>query len=235
MSDEYWGQQNAIFQADIERQERLRDLILKPCYYERVHADNYEFIKHGDPRAVGGVDTIASGKTYDEKIVQWPRHPDGSPRDEPYTAFALETMSCTIVGRERHGWMKTNAVNFLFYCFTSKDKRSLDCYLINFMRLQQWFFAQDHEQWYRWRSQQANETECRIVPIEQVCSAVPHERLQFSRPFGDDCYCGAPGLYVMFEGFVETGRQIWFCDKHRPSFWELDPYRSMFDERSASQ
>jgi hypothetical protein len=221
MTDEYWSQQKGIFLADVNRQERLRDLILKPCYYDQFHAGKYEFIKHDDPRAAGGVDTIASNKTYDEKIVQWPHFEDGTPKEEPYTAFALETMSCTVPGHMRYGWMKTNTVDFLLYCFADRQEECLDCYLINFPRLQQWFYLQNHEQWYRWRSQQANETECRIVPIEQVCKFMPYKRMRFSRPFGRDCHCAAPGLYVVYEGFIPSGRQIWFCQKHKPDFRAL--------------
>ena len=29
------------------------------------------------------------------------------------------------------------------------------------------------------------------------------------------------GLYVMYEGFVPTGRQIWFCADHKPDFRAL--------------
>jgi len=39
--------------------------------------------------------------------------------------------------------------------------------------------------------------------------------------FGGYCECGAPGLYVMYEGFVPTGRQIWFCADHKPDFRAL--------------
>lgn len=192
MSDDYWEQQNAIFRADNERQERLRDLILKPRFYDRFHANAYEFIKHDDPRAAGGVDTIASGKTIDEKIVQWPHNEDGTPKAEPYSAFALETMSCTVPGRERYGWMKTNIVDFLLYCFTDLHEQRLDCYLIDFPPLQQWFYAEDHKQWPRWCSRQVNETECRIVPITQVCDAVQYHYMVFLKPAHDPDFQNLP-------------------------------------------
>jgi hypothetical protein len=39
--------------------------------------------------------------------------------------------------------------------------------------------------------------------------------------FGGYCRCGAPGTTMMFEGFVKTGRQLWFCDAHRPDYRAL--------------
>jgi len=51
---------------------------------------------------------------------------------------------------------------------------------------------------------------------------IPKERL---RPMSDlaerlvfhgKCACGAPGLYVRFEGSVKTGKRIWSCHEHRP-------------------
>jgi hypothetical protein len=38
------------------------------------------------------------------------------------------------------------------------------------------------------------------------------------RPAGGSGYCedcDAPGLYLMFEGNVATGRKMWFCEEHR--------------------
>jgi hypothetical protein len=39
------------------------------------------------------------------------------------------------------------------------------------------------------------------------------------KDFSGVCHCGAPGLYVMYEGLVKTGRQIWFCQEHKPTQW----------------
>lgn len=40
-------------------------------------------------------------------------------------------------------------------------------------------------------------------------------------PFGSYCHCGAPGLHVMCDGFVPTGRKLWFCQDHKPDFRAL--------------
>lgn len=39
--------------------------------------------------------------------------------------------------------------------------------------------------------------------------------------FGGFCHCGAPGMDMMYEGFVKTGKPIWFCNDHRPDFRAL--------------
>ena len=86
------------FERDNEWQCRMRDYILVPEFYESRWPGNYQLIKYGDPRAVGGCDTICNGKRIDEKIVRWPNRPEG-----PYTAYALEIVSCSVPGRERAG------------------------------------------------------------------------------------------------------------------------------------
>jgi hypothetical protein len=42
-----------------------------------------------------------------------------------------------------------------------------------------------------------------------------------NKPFGGSCMCGVPSLYVMYEGFKPDGRQIWFCQAHKPDFSAL--------------
>jgi hypothetical protein len=42
-----------------------------------------------------------------------------------------------------------------------------------------------------------------------------------SETFSGACHCGAPGIYVMYEGFVKNGKQIWFCAEHKPDFRAL--------------
>ena len=168
------------FNDDNAWQRKMRDAILKPYYYDRFHAGCYEFIEPTDPRSKGGVDTILRGRGIDEKIVRWPRDEDGLPRANAYDAFALETWSCTIEGHERKGWMFTNTVPNLGYCFSDQAEQSLDYWLLDFAQLKQWFYAEDHMQWPRWRSNQFNRTECRIVPIVTVCEHVRHKRFRVS-------------------------------------------------------
>ena len=169
------------FFSDNEMQRIVRDAFLKP-YYEKHYPGQYRFIEPGDPLSVGGTDTIIPvARRIDEKIVRWPRNPDGTPRDNAYTAFALETMSCTVEGHKRDGWMKTNTVHWLFYCFLSQDEQRLDCYLIDMPALQAWFWAQDHDQWPCWLSNEINRTECRIVPFSDVLGSVRHKIVRLWR------------------------------------------------------
>lgn len=171
-----WDAQNAIFAAKNKWQETMRDAILVPGYYCKKFPDNFQIISPNDPRAVGGCDTIAGGKRIDEKIVQWPGKNKGEPRDEPYDAFTLELMSCTVEGREKTGWMMSNDVDYIFYCFANLNEDQLDCYLINFPELHHWFYAtlaQDQHAWPRWTSDEVNRTECCVVPINDVVRNVP--------------------------------------------------------------
>lgn len=180
-----WDEQNAIFAANDKWQIAMRDAILVPCFYQIRFRNNFELISPNDERAKGGCDTIAGGKRIDEKIVQWPGKNKGEPRDEPYDAFALETMSCTVEGRERVGWMISNTVDYILYCFASLDDDQLDCYLIDFPTLHNWFFwvlSQDQQAWPRWISEQVNHTECRVVPITDVTSNVRTEHFLLDKP-----------------------------------------------------
>jgi hypothetical protein len=210
------------FHVDNEWQSRMRDAILQP-FYERAYPGQYEFIEHCDPRGGGGVDTIVNGRKVDEKIVRWPRNGDGTPRAKPYNAFALETMSCTVEGLERDGWMKTNVVHYLLYCFSAFHEHSMNCYQIEFKPLQEWFLPRESE-WPCWRSKEVNRTECRIVPIIEVRANVPVKHSRLARPAYHDeeerlvayCHCGesAPFGYGVSLRHGKLG--TWYCRRHRP-------------------
>jgi len=154
------------FHSKNEWQLRMRNRFL-PFYYRREFSE-YEFIKYGDARAEGGVDTIADGKRIDEKIVQWPK----PPRDTPYDAYTLEEWSCTVPDRISPGWMMTNEVEFLLYCFASKDEQELICHLLDFGELWKWFWPRV-ESWPKWISDEINRTQCRVVPFWEVHATVP--------------------------------------------------------------
>jgi hypothetical protein len=199
----------------------MRDAILVPQLYERFYKGNYELLRHDDPRAEKGADTIACGELIDEKIVRWPE------RNEPYTAFALEVRSCTVEGRERLGWMSTNEVDYLLYCFSDRLCECLDCYLIDFPQLREWFFLEGEDAWPLTRTTQINQTECRVVPIcDVVLGRVKMKRLRLSRPAHYDggrfihyCNCGKWGAF----GIGKPGHGSspldakWYCAEHRPT------------------
>ena len=180
-----WDAQNAIFTANNKWQAAMRNEILVPRYYRVRFPNNFEIIPPGDERAKGGCDTVAGGKRIDEKIVQWPGKNKGQPRASAYDAFAFELMSCTTEGREKTGWMFSNEVDYILYCFASLDEDRLDCFLIDFPALHRWFFAtlaRDQNTWPRWRSDQINQTECCVVPIDDVVHNVQTEHFVLERP-----------------------------------------------------
>ena len=190
-----WDAQNAIFLEDNEWQMRMRDSILVP-YYERVYRGRYELIDpKSDPRAAGGCDTILDGKRIDEKIVRWPIDKETKkPREYGYDAFAFETWSCTIEDYVKLGWMATNDVAFILYCFVSLDQKSMICYLIDYPQLHKWFYSQPEDRWPPSYSNQANRTLVRVVPIADVVANVWTKQFSLSRPQPQNVCkaCGRP-------------------------------------------
>jgi hypothetical protein len=164
------------YHRDMVWTRRMRDEILKPSFYGRYSCDGrYVFIDKGRLATLlqkrYAVDTIVQGKEgaaicIEEKIVRWPK------RDEPYTAFTLETRSCTVPGRETPGWMQYGKADYLLYCFANRDETTLRCYLIDFAALQKWFWGR-YFIYPETITEQINHTECRVVPIDHVEAHVP--------------------------------------------------------------
>ncbi len=162
-----------VFETDNTFQLAKRDRYLKPFYQKRSEEGRFVFMDKGNLATIlqreFAVDTImqkAGGLAIgvEEKIVRWPGH--------EYTAFVLETWSCTVPGHERQGWMRTARCDFLLYAFEQQDG-SLKVYVIPFRELQTWFFANDHHLTYSpTRTKQINRTECRVVPIADVLANV---------------------------------------------------------------
>ena len=168
------------FRKDDHWQRGMRDHILKP-FYNRCDGKCF-FLDEGDSAVTLqrlGVDTLfrKDGKmiSIEEKIVRWPK------RDTAYTAFVLETESCTTPGREKSGWMRYGEANWLFYAFEQADHDSLKIYFIDFFRLKEWFWKNLNK--YRdTDTDQINQTRCKIVPIGDVCSSVPFHGPLLLRP-----------------------------------------------------
>lgn len=124
------------FRRDDTWSRQKRDEYLKPHYTIHSEEGRFVFCDKGDlakELQQAAVDTIMQGEegrvwAIEEKIVRW--------KGRRYTAFALETWSCTVPERERQGWMYTAKCDVLLYCFEQADK-SLLCYAIPFQRLQQ--------------------------------------------------------------------------------------------------
>lgn len=162
------------FQKDDSWQRGIRDRLLKPFYHAHSFENRYVFADKGKLADVlqreMAVDTVLQAKqnalySIEEKIVRWP--------GRYYTAFALETWSCTVPGRERQGWMYTAQCDYLFYCFVQEDEKSCISYLIPFGKLKDWFFENDrYLQFATTITEQINKTQCRVVPIEIVTNAI---------------------------------------------------------------
>ncbi len=113
---------------------------------------------------------VEASNGIEEKVVAWPV------RDYPYTAFFLETKSCTNLGHESDGWMHTCQADYLLYAFEIKDI-GLDIYIVDFPLLQQWFWEDDRYARYKWhRMPDQNRTLGHIVNIHHVTACIPTER-----------------------------------------------------------
>ena len=162
------------FKRDDAWQKDVREKLLKP-FYEKVACEGrYVFVDQGPLAEIlqkeFHIDTIIQrdqgrAVTFDEKIVRWPGY--------EYTAFTLETMSCTVEGRESPGWMHMAQCDYILYCFLQADGSAV-AYSIPFKELNNWFFENDRYMNYSiTRSEQLNKTECRVVPVSDVLKAIP--------------------------------------------------------------
>lgn len=155
------------FTNDLQFAEEHRQR-LKPFYKKYAHEGRYVFVNKesgelGEELQNKAVDTILQ-KTDDkeiyieEKIVRW--------KGKKYTAFTLETDSCTVEGREKEGWMKYGKFDYLFYGFLQVDN-SIEAYLIPFQKLKEWFWK-NFMLFPETITEQINRTACRIVDIGEV-------------------------------------------------------------------
>ena len=173
------GIRGMSFNNDNGWQRNVRDLVLKPWYKEHEGIMFFEFCDEGllsKYLQKIGIDTVIEKKNeeliaIEEKIVEWPIDKDTKmDKDEPYSSYALETESCTNPGHESDGWMRTATSNYLFYCFIQKDRKSLMAHLIDFPKLQEWFFENDRykKEFHPTTTDKENHTRCYLVPIGRV-------------------------------------------------------------------
>ena len=160
------------FHSDNDWQRDIRDRILVPLFYQV--RTNGRFVLMDKGRLADfmqrrmAVDTILQGRSgeavgIEEKIVRWPGY--------RYTAYCLETHSCTVPGHESPGWMTYAEADFLLYCFQQADQ-SLECDLIDFPKLKTWFWPRETD-FPLFQMQTRNRTRGRKVPIASVKGAVP--------------------------------------------------------------
>lgn len=169
------------FHSDDAWQRSVRDSVLVPQFYERRNTGRFVMMDKGRLATFlqrrMAVDTVVQAKdggvvSIEEKIVRW--------RGRPYTAYALETESCTVPGHESPGWMRYGEADFLLYCFQQADE-SLDCHLIDFPALRAWF-APRQDEFPLFQMQQRNRTRGRVVPIRAVSEAVSVVRFALNSP-----------------------------------------------------
>lgn len=146
------------FVDDDKWQREQRDRYLVPLYYRKCFS-SFQLCDRLPDEQRRGIDTIITiGRTHrwtiDEKIVR-----------KKHTAFVLETKSCTVPGYEKPGWMFTNDVDRLLYCFSVPN--GLDCFMIDFHKLHSWFWA--HENTFpSFQMDTKNRTAGRVVDIGLV-------------------------------------------------------------------
>jgi hypothetical protein len=163
------------FQRDDAWQRGMRDRILVPCYYQR-HFRGYVLADVGERAKflqMLGVDTIAEQhdgtlRFIDEKIVRWPES------GRPYTAFCMETESCTKLGFEPPGLMNKpqTEIPHLLYCFSDETETALDCYSIPFAPLREFFFQHIGQFPTFGPLKTINASAGRIVQIERVLDSI---------------------------------------------------------------
>lgn len=128
------------FDRDNIWQRKVRDSVLVPGFYGQYSLDGrYVFLDKGRLSGIlqkrYAVDTIAQATNgaavcIEEKLVRW--------KGRIYSAYALETDSCTKAGHESKGWMHYGRADFLLYGFMQPDR--LVAHVIDFPALQSWFW-----------------------------------------------------------------------------------------------
>jgi len=153
------------FQFDNAEQKRVRDLVLGPGFYG-LHSREGRYVYVDKGRLATAlqkrfaVDTIVQGRhgaaaCIEEKIV----------RGE-YPALTLETMSCTVPGRESDGWMRYGQADYLLWAMC-RDDGNIMVHLFDFPKLQAAFWPAENE-FPTTKTKQHNATLCRKVPIAWI-------------------------------------------------------------------
>lgn len=164
------------FVAASDYARRMRDRFLSRFYQKYAVEGRYVYIDKSACSTVLqrqlAVDTVLQAKDgslcIEEKIEQWP----GYKREN----FALETDSCTVVGREKQGWMHYAQADYLLYAFAYEGDSGLDVYLIDFPKLRAWFWGLPTRYPAHVMEHTLNHTRFEKVPIVDVRRAVPTAR-----------------------------------------------------------
>jgi len=175
-----WETMNDFERCDKFQREK-RDEYLAGFYGEHSAAGRYVFLEKSRCSLLAqkrlAVDTVLQKKNggsvcIEEKIVR-----------EKFPNFFLETKSCTVPGYESAGWMVYGQADYLFYCFYRPDSeiRFLECYLIDFADLQNWFWPTREKYKVHTMPDTINKTEGRLVPISDVREHVGFRRFYIGK------------------------------------------------------
>ena len=155
------------FNDDDDWQRRKRDEYLVPQFYKKRQDGRFVLMDKGRLSTFlqrrQAIDTVVQAKdggaiSIEEKIVRWPGY--------EYSAYCLETESCTIPDHESDGWMHYGESDYLLYCFEQEDGGLL-CDLIEFQPLKEWFWPLA-EDWPTFQMPTQNRTRGRLVPVKMV-------------------------------------------------------------------
>jgi hypothetical protein len=173
------------FTEALEYSRKMRDTFLSRFYQKYSVEGRYVYVDKSACSTVLqkqlAIDTVMQAKDggslcIEEKIEQWP----GYKRDN----FALETDSCTVVGREKQGWMHYAQADYLLYAFAYEGDSGLDVYFIDFPKLRTWFWNLPVRYPTHVMEHTLNHTRFEKVPIRDVRKAVPAFRYLVTR---DEC------------------------------------------------
>jgi hypothetical protein len=154
---------------DDAEQKRVRNLVLGPGFYGRLATTLQKRF---------AVDTVMQRKNgqavcIEEKIVRG-----------HYDKVTLETMSCTVPGRESEGWMRYGKADWLVWAMCKEDGNLL-VHVFDFPALQEAFWSAAHL-FEEHITGQRNRTASRKVPIDWIKQqGVGHfDRTVFATPEG---------------------------------------------------
>ena len=147
-----------------EQQEKLKEL-----YRNEAFEGRFTFVEKGDGyKSQGslniqtefGIDTIF--QTSDKESVLVEEKFRKQLRDD----IVVETLSCSVEGREKDGWIHTSKADFLNYVMDDGDG-TLHCYIMSMKELREFFFKNENRYPKR-NTTQINRTVFCPIPIKDL-------------------------------------------------------------------
>lgn len=169
------------WQNDDAWQKGIRDRFMPPIYRQWTIEGRFVFFEKSKCSTLiqkrAAVDTALQTRRdlsvcIEEKFARWPGY--------TYTAFFLETDSCTLPHKHSKGWMHYALADQLLYAFVQNGEKELDAYLIkDFQKLKEWFWTV-YEKYPESTMPGDNRTRGRVVPIKDVALAIEIERYRIA-------------------------------------------------------